>query len=286
MGFFDFIGNAVNTSAKAVQNAATSFKETFLPSADVAAQRRFQTFGTTNPVVAGAAIVGGAAVALVGGAAVAGSAAARAVVTTVGSGIAKASGQIASTVGKAFVSAPIPTTASVFIGVPTVAGILSSKPELITKVPGAAFDFGKSVADFVDKKPLASTIIGGAAVAGTALLVAKGTGLLDGNDNKKDEKPIGDELPKDNKKEKIDKPKDSLPPAKNNDSLPKDKKEAPPVAPPVPLTPAVQVLGKSVSTTKRRKRTSRNTNSNQSGVRVTVNNAIGNRYSRIEKYIN
>lgn len=98
----------------------TAFKNTFLPSAEVSAQRRLNVFGTENKTVVGTVIIGAAAAAI----------AAPAII-----GAAGGTKVVAAKVGSAIAANPVKSLIVTSIAAPVIAGTVANDP---TSVPKAA----------------------------------------------------------------------------------------------------------------------------------------------------
>lgn len=247
MGLLSSIGSALKSAASAV---GTFLSDTFLPSEEVAASRREAVFGTESKAIATTAILTAGTIGL---AATLPASAVSAVGAAVGTGLKK----VGSLVASSFVKSPIATTAGVLVGIPTVAGIISEKPSLVTTLPAKAFNAGAGLVNAIEEHPIASAIIG--SVAGGTILYEGAKKIL-GSDSGNTTLPTVAAAPASTASSEL--PASSI---------------STPSSSTVPLTPATQVLGKSVSTSYSgsRKKTKKGQLQNQIKV-----NVINNNYSR------
>jgi len=270
MGLLSSITGALSKAVTTVKEYASAEKKAlvaaFLPSPDVAAARRLNTFGTTSKTVAGVAIVGTAAAAVLAAPAAAGVAARSAIASTA----AKA----APVVGKSILSAakanPILATAAV-LSAPTVATAVIKNPKVIGSAAGAISDLqiaGINVAagnknileaakEYATDHPIATGI--GAAVTAAAVIskIPAGVGYAIGKSDSDKVVPTG--LP-----------------SQELTTISKLPTSTPASSSMIPLTPATQVVGRSVGTTKKRKATKK-TPSTSTNIRFNIVNALGNK---------
>ena len=100
----------------------------------------------------------------------------------------------AKAIGKSFVAHPISTSAGVLLGAPTVAVIISKKPELITSLPKKAYEGGQKLVDVIEENPNASAVVGG--IGGGVLLYELYDKLLKDKDKDLNIQIPGGSLPK------------------------------------------------------------------------------------------
>jgi hypothetical protein len=153
----------------------SSLKDFFMPSEEVSAARRLQTFGSESKVKAGAIILGSAAAAIAAPAVLGSAAVKQATVAAV------------KNVGTKFAAAKLTTQAAVVGGTLLATGALIREPAAVSKVvaktPGKILDLGGDIAQFaVDpsiEKAKEFVIEHPVATAGTgvALLGAVGVGV-------------------------------------------------------------------------------------------------------------
>ena len=272
MSLFSAIKNIVSKPVEA-------FKKTFLPSAEVSAKRRLDTFGTTSKTVAATVIVGTAAALI----------AAPSLITKAG-GIKQA----AATVVKAVI--PKSTTGKVIsaFAAPAVVGAVVGNPKIITKTAGGIINLESNIYELLKDPSLENAktlvtenpvIVGGLAAAGlivtgggiaTIASIANTAAVKESTEATKE--AVEDILLTETSKEKetqlpIITP--GLPPA----VLPTDKNKG---ASLVPITPETQVLGKAakspgVTRSKSSKRAPRS--SNNQNLRVNIYNQTKTLYT-------
>lgn len=102
----------------------------------------------------------------------------------VGGSAAATSGALksgAAAVGKKAVelaiTKPIQTAVGLGVGVPLVAGVISKKPEIVTKAPQVAFNTGQGLVDVITEHPTATALIG--SIGGGVAAYEIGKNLLD-----------------------------------------------------------------------------------------------------------
>lgn len=182
----------------------------------------------------------------------------------VGTSVVTGSKALPGLVGSQFIKNPIATSAGLLVGVPLVAGVIASKPSIIVEAPQKAFKAGSSFAGFVSDNPVPIAIgasLGGALLAGKAL-----SGLL----------PPGEDkgvtiLPVDTPTGPV-RAVASLPSA---GSVPSSN---------VPLTPPTQVLGRSVSSTARKRKSPKLRQTPSQSVRVNILNQQNGRFISSSRY--
>jgi len=241
-----------------IKSAVGKAKDTFLPSAAVAEQRRIDTFGTSSKTVAASVIVGTAVAAI----------AAPAAITKVG-GISQVANKVVTSIG----NASLGTKVAIAVATPAAIGTIVREPATITKAPAAIANFEKNVyelakdpsvanvKDLVTENPI---IAGGVALAvtgaslGSAAVIASNLS----NTSALKENTASMQLPSESKYKEIK-------------ETPLSSPSYPMVAgSDTPVTPATQVVGKSASSSiaKRSSKTRARTSNISNNLRVQIIN--------------
>ena len=234
----------------------------FLPDAETSAKRRMDVFGTESKAVVGTVIVAGAATAIAAPAIIASGGGSRAVLSNV-----------ASKIGGLSVGSKL----ALAVATPVAIGAITSNPKIVTRTAGGVANFESNLYE-LGKNPSIeqaketfqeNPIIAGAVVGGIALVTGKTIATVGST--------ISNTLAI---KENTRTSRSNLPGAgasfpqepttqSSNEMIPLNS--APGSPSPVPLTPQTQVIGREVSTIKRKtaKRKPQKTGGN---IRVSVLN--------------
>jgi len=144
------------------------FVSTFLPSAEVAAARRKDVFGTESKAVVGTAIIGSAGLALAAAPAAA----------------ALGVRGVAAKAGSAFLGARLPVKAAVVLGAPIAAGALLNEPKVATRTVGGVLNLQsnlfqaakepsfQNIKDVFTENPVLTGVLGAVALGAVAAPIA------------------------------------------------------------------------------------------------------------------